>query len=421
MTIINEWFKERFPKYRYALKHADPRTQNWFLLWNDPSGVIFLTLCYLLFVYFGPRVMRKREPLRVPSSMLFVYNLGLVAVSLYMLEEILVGVYQSGYSLVCQKLNVSRKPSEMKVTNALWLYYVSKAAEYMDTVFMIIRKRFTQITFLHCFHHSSMLIIWWIVMTWIPGGQAWFGPTLNCLIHVMMYTYYGLSAIPSLRDKLWWKKYITLFQLIQFGIILIHSMQGIVFGCEYPLWGQWLLGGYMIMMLILFINFYFQEYITRSNERKRPKSHLKIDNDEKTTSRQKDSYSVPKTLSLTYFNMASNKRKEPATDDSDVLIIRPLGAGQEVGRSCIYVEFKGKKILLDFGIHPGLSGRAALPFIDNTIEPEELDLLLISHFHLDHCGALPWFLNKTNFKGRCFMTHATKAIYKWLLSDCIRV
>jgi hypothetical protein len=29
------------------------------------------------------------------------------------------------------------------------------------------------------------------------------------------------------------------------------------------------------------------------------------------------------------------------------------GAGQEVGRSCILLEFKGKKILLDFGIHPG--------------------------------------------------------------------
>jgi elongation of very long chain fatty acids protein 2/elongation of very long chain fatty acids protein 5 len=29
-----------------------------------------------------------------------------------------------------------------------------------------------------------------------------------------MYAYYGLSVIPSLRDKLWWKKYITMFQLV---------------------------------------------------------------------------------------------------------------------------------------------------------------------------------------------------------------
>jgi cleavage and polyadenylation specificity factor subunit 3 len=47
--------------------------------------------------------------------------------------------------------------------------------------------------------------------------------------------------------------------------------------------------------------------------------------------------------------------------------------------------------------------------------------LLCCSFHLDHCGALPWFLQKTSFKGRCFMTHATKAIYRWLLSDYIKV
>lgn len=40
---------------------------------------------------------------------------------------------------------------------------------------------------------------------------------------------------------------------------------------------------------------------------------------------------------------------------------------------------------------------------------------------MDHCGALPWFLEKTEFKGKCYMTHATKAIYKWLLSDFIKV
>ncbi|XP_030767402.1 cleavage and polyadenylation specificity factor 73 [Sitophilus oryzae] len=119
----------------------------------------------------------------------------------------------------------------------------------------------------------------------------------------------------------------------------------------------------------------------------------------------------------------SSKRKPDSqvpAEESDQLIIRPLGAGQEVGRSCIMIEFKGKKIMLDCGIHPGLSGMDALPFVD-LIEADEIDLLLISHFHLDHCGALPWFLLKTSFKGRCFMTHATKAIYRWLLSDYIKV
>lgn len=100
--------------------------------------------------------------------------------------------------------------------------------------------------------------------------------------------------------------------------------------------------------------------------------------------------------------------------------ITPLGAGQEVGRSCHIIEFKDKKVMLDCGIHPGLSGMDALPFVD-MIEADQVDLLLISHFHLDHAGALPWFLQKTTFRGKCFMTHATKAIFFWLLSDYIKV
>lgn len=119
----------------------------------------------------------------------------------------------------------------------------------------------------------------------------------------------------------------------------------------------------------------------------------------------------------------STKRKPDSqvpAEESDLLSIKPLGAGQEVGRSCIMIEFKGKKIMLDCGIHPGLSGMDALPFVD-TIEADEIDVLLISHFHLDHSGALPWFLLKTSFKGKCFMTHATKAIYRWLVSDYIKV
>ncbi|CAK8696771.1 unnamed protein product [Clavelina lepadiformis] len=106
--------------------------------------------------------------------------------------------------------------------------------------------------------------------------------------------------------------------------------------------------------------------------------------------------------------------------DSDLLKITPLGAGQEVGRSCHLLEFKEKKIMLDCGIHPGISGLAGLPYLDFS-DPEKIDLLLVTHFHLDHAGGLPWFLQKTPFQGRVFMTHATKAIYRWLLSDYIKV
>ena len=44
--------------------------------------------------------------------------------------------------------------------------------------------------------------------------SAWFVACINALVHVVMYSYYALSLIPSLKDKLWWKKYITKIQLV---------------------------------------------------------------------------------------------------------------------------------------------------------------------------------------------------------------
>ena len=102
------------------------------------------------------------------------------------------------------------------------------------------------------------------------------------------------------------------------------------------------------------------------------------------------------------------------------LLITPLGAGNEVGRSCILLQFKGKTIMFDCGVHPAYTGLASLPFFDE-IDPATVDLVLISHFHLDHCAALPYFMERTAFKGKVFMTHPTKAIYKWLLSDFVKV
>ncbi len=104
----------------------------------------------------------------------------------------------------------------------------------------------------------------------------------------------------------------------------------------------------------------------------------------------------------------------------DTLEILPLGSGSEVGRSCIILNFQSKTIMLDCGIHPAYSGINSLPYFDE-IDPSTVDLLLITHFHLDHCGALPYFLEKTTFNGDCYMTHPSKAIYKYILADYVKV
>ncbi|PSN74216.1 hypothetical protein BS50DRAFT_567082 [Corynespora cassiicola Philippines] len=111
---------------------------------------------------------------------------------------------------------------------------------------------------------------------------------------------------------------------------------------------------------------------------------------------------------------------EDPVDPADELMFLCLGGGNEVGRSCHIIQYKGKTVMLDAGMHPAYEGLSAMPFYDE-FDLSTVDVLLISHFHVDHAASLPYVLAKTNFKGRVFMTHPTKAIYKWLIQDSVRV
>ncbi|KAL8754468.1 MAG: hypothetical protein Q9199_004319 [Rusavskia elegans] len=118
-------------------------------------------------------------------------------------------------------------------------------------------------------------------------------------------------------------------------------------------------------------------------------------------------------------SMMAAEAEEPV-DPSDELMFLNLGGGNEVGRSCHILQYKGKTVMLDAGMHPAYDGLGALPYFDE-FDLSTVDVLLISHFHVDHAASLPYVLAKTNFKGRVFMTHPTKAIYKWLIQDNVRV
>lgn len=65
--------------------------------------------------------------------------------------------------------------------------------------------------------------------------------------------------------------------------------------------------------------------------------------------------------------------------DDSVMEITALGAGSEVGRSCILLKYKGKTIMLDCGIHPAYSGENSLPLYQN-LDVSTVDLLLVTQY-----------------------------------------
>ncbi|KZP17938.1 Metallo-hydrolase/oxidoreductase [Athelia psychrophila] len=109
--------------------------------------------------------------------------------------------------------------------------------------------------------------------------------------------------------------------------------------------------------------------------------------------------------------------------DAPTLSVTMLGAGQEVGRSCCVLQYRGKTIVCDTGVHPAYSGMASLPFVDE-LDWSTVDAILITHFHLDHAAALTYIMEKTNFRdgpGKVYMTHPTKAVHKFMMQDYVRM
>jgi elongation of very long chain fatty acids protein 1/elongation of very long chain fatty acids protein 7 len=85
-----------------------------------------------------------------------------------------------------------------------------------------------------------------------------------------MYGYYFLAALgPHMRPYLWWKKYLTTFQMVQFVCIFLKSLVVVlgVVNCAYPWQFSFLNLLLVTLMFGLFAEFYVQEYRNKAAKR----------------------------------------------------------------------------------------------------------------------------------------------------------
>ena len=97
-----------------------------------------------------------------------------------------------------------------------------------------------------------------------------------------------------------------------------------------------------------------------------------------------------------------------------------FGAASTVTGSKYLVETATTSVLIDCGMFQGLKflrelNREPLPYL-----PENIDFVIITHGHLDHCGWLP-VLVRSGFKGKIFCTAPTKEIIKIILLDSAKI
>lgn len=246
----------------------DPRVDGW-LLMDSIVPTLVLSSFYLLFVMvLGPKLMEKRAPFEVKYPML-AYNLFQVFFNLWIFIGGASYWFSGEYNLVCQPVDYSNHPRATFALSMSWWFYFSKFLDFADSVFFVLRKKKDQLTTLHLIHHSTMPIFSWFGPKFAGGGNTTFGGTWNMFVHVIMYGYYFLAAAGVRKELLWWKKYLTSLQMVQFLAVILHAAIPIFLPtCKYPKEMCYLMMFNAAMYWVLFWNFYQSSYGKKSAHRK---------------------------------------------------------------------------------------------------------------------------------------------------------
>jgi len=246
---------------------ADPEslftghTKGWFM--TDFPSAFNIALAYLLFVLIGSQVM-KVLPAIDPYPIKFFYNVSQIMVCAYMTIEACLLAYRNGYTLTpC----VGYNQNNPALANLLWLFYVTKIWDFWDTIFIILGKKWRQLSFLHVYHHTTIFLFYWLNANVFYDGDIYLTIALNGFIHTVMYTYYFICM--HTKDKktgkslpIWWKSYLTLLQLVQFIVMMSQGSYLAINGCDtLSIRVTMTYVVYILSLFFLFAQFFVQSYI----------------------------------------------------------------------------------------------------------------------------------------------------------------
>lgn len=202
-------------------------TQGWFMV--DFRSAALVAIAYVTFVFVGSMLFKiKAVPAINPYPLKFFYNLSQVLLCGYMAVEAGLIAYRNNYTLLpCEPFNAESPP----VVNVLYIFYISKMWDFWDTIFIIIGKKWNQLSFLHVYHHTTIFLFYWLNANVYYDGDIYLTIVLNGFIHFVMYTYYFVSMHTKIPKKIkgvetgdfkgqsvpiWWKPVLTMSQMVQF-------------------------------------------------------------------------------------------------------------------------------------------------------------------------------------------------------------
>jgi elongation of very long chain fatty acids protein 4 len=125
----------------------------------------------------------KGLPAMDPYPIKFIYNVSQIMLCAYMTIEGFLLAYRNGYTITpC----VAYSQDNPALANLLWLFYLTKVWDFWDTIFIVLGKKWRQLSFLHVYHHITIFLFYWLNANVFYDGDIYLTIVLNGFIHTCM-------------------------------------------------------------------------------------------------------------------------------------------------------------------------------------------------------------------------------------------
>ncbi|CAE7531917.1 PPR10 [Symbiodinium natans] len=215
------------------------------------GSAVLVTCAYCFLVFIGVRWMERRSPVRsVIFELMAVYNCMQVLMNVYEIAAILYDMTSSDFRLDTLPKNVAEP--------LIWLQYHCRQLELLDSFFMILRKKFSDVSLFHMYYRVLNMWGWFFGFHYACVGPTLVPALVTSIAQTLQYMSFSMALFGVRKLPIFRKAPIAELQIASSVICVLHTLFMAVTG-RLPI-GLAMLHVFVLLNgVVLYTDFHFRE------------------------------------------------------------------------------------------------------------------------------------------------------------------